>query len=434
MSIHKKFVFGVIVIILCLGLGTWIYDQKRTITLSLGVFSGSNWEVPETDSYELLDQAISEFEATHPNVRIVYESGIRKEQYEEWLAQKTMKEEQPDLYFVPSELFSTFVQNNSLQNLRSFITEDENFSLEDYYHTSLMEGDLDEQIYALPYESVPSLMFVNKTLLEQEGIAMPDQNWTWDDFYELCRAVTKDRNQDGTIDQFGYYGYTWQQAAYSNGVQLYDESTHEIRLDDERVIETIDFLRKCTALHDERVTSVAFDKGQVAFCPMYYSTYRTYMPYPWRVKKFSNFEWDIIPFPKGPQGTNTSQIDTLMIGMSTQSSHQRLAWEFMKYLSSDQNYQKKLTMSSQGISVLKSVMKDQEVMDALNAENPGNSQFEMSIIDTVMKQGIAIRKTKEYEQIMQSADAEIMNLLINDQDIENRLIVLEHQLNALLSK
>ena len=41
------------------------------------------------------------------------------------------------------------------------------------------------------------------------------------------------------------------------------------------------------------VTSAMFDEGQVAFEPMDYSDYRTYMPYPWRVKKFSGFDWEL---------------------------------------------------------------------------------------------------------------------------------------------
>ena len=29
-------------------------------------------------------------------------------------------------------------------------------------------------------------MFVNKTLLQKEGIKVPDNDWTWDDFYRIC--------------------------------------------------------------------------------------------------------------------------------------------------------------------------------------------------------------------------------------------------------
>ena len=42
-----------------------------------------------------------------------------------------------------------------------------------------------------------------------------------------------------------------------------------------------------------------FDEGRVAFRPMLFSEYRSYEPYPWRIKRSSNFEWDCIAMPSG---------------------------------------------------------------------------------------------------------------------------------------
>ena len=55
-------------------------------------------------------------------------------------------------------------------------------------------------------------MCVNKTLLESEGIAVPSGDWTWENFYNICAKVTRDTDGDGETDQFGCYGYTWQDA------------------------------------------------------------------------------------------------------------------------------------------------------------------------------------------------------------------------------
>lgn len=45
-------------------------------TLRVGIFYGSNWEVPGTVHYEILDQAIKKFESKYPNVKVEYEKGI----------------------------------------------------------------------------------------------------------------------------------------------------------------------------------------------------------------------------------------------------------------------------------------------------------------------------------------------------------------------
>lgn len=78
--------------------------------------------------------------------------------------------------------------------------KDESFSLEKYYASAYAYGSFEGVQYALPYECAPKLMFVNKTILEKEGIAMPENHWTWDDFYRICREVTKDTDGDGTSD------------------------------------------------------------------------------------------------------------------------------------------------------------------------------------------------------------------------------------------
>ena len=77
--------------------------------------------------------------------------------------------------------------------------------------------------YAVPYECVPTLMCINKSLLESEGITVPSGDWTWEDFYNICARVTRDTDGDGEIDQFGCCGYTWQDALTANGASLFTE-------------------------------------------------------------------------------------------------------------------------------------------------------------------------------------------------------------------
>ena len=89
-----------------------------------------------------------------------------------------------------------------------------------FFDTVLDIGKYHESQYALPYEVVPTLMFVNKTLLEQEGIEVPNENWTWSTMEQIVDQITKDKNGDGVIDQFGTYNYTWKEAVYSNGAEL----------------------------------------------------------------------------------------------------------------------------------------------------------------------------------------------------------------------
>lgn len=428
----RRYLYSVLFIAVLILSSLFLWLQSQPTVLRIGIMAGSQWDVYEGDSYTLLDQTIKSFEQSHPNVHVEYQSGIRPNEYEEWLSEAVLEDDLPDVFLIPSDIFSTMANTNALKGLNGLMDRDQSFSETAYYSNSLAAGKLNETYFALPYQSVPNLMFVNKTLLDEAGIAMPDNDWTWDDFYNICKALTQDRNGDGTIDQFGYYGYDWEDALYSNGVHIYDEENNTVDIHDERWVQALTFMRKLNLLHDEKVSSEQFDKGQVVFCPMNYSDYRTYMPYPWRVKKYANFEWDCLTMPQGPQGDTTSQIDTLLVGMSSHSKHASLAWEFMKALSYDETYQKQLVQQSPAVSVLKEVMRSEDIMEALKLDNPGESSFKLTVLDQIMENGVMVRKTKAYQDVLEKADTQIKVLLENDKDIENDLNLLQRQITTML--
>lgn len=424
-----------ILLLVVLGIGYISFMEQKTVTLRFGMFAGSNWDVPNGDSYKIIDDVIQRFEAKHPNVKVEYVSGIRKEDYSEWLSQQALKGTLPDVYMVRSDDLYTFSEIGMLQNLNSYIKKDKDFHVDDYFTPALASGKYNKNQYALPYESVPTLMYVNKTLLEKEGIALPNENWTWDDFYRISRAVTKDANHDGVLDQFGVYGYTWQNAVASNGAAIFKEDGTKTLLDNPKVYDAISFTRKLEELNKgQSVTSEMFDKGMVAFCPMRFSEYRTYKPYPWRVKKYTNFEWDCIPMPAGPQGDNVSQLDTLLMGINAKSSHKSLSWEFLKMLTYDTSTQQDIFRYSQGVSVLNDITGSKRVMEYLLKNAPGDSTFQMDFFNHTMENAIPNKKFTDYDQVISVADSEIRRVLGTDEDIQTAINALKTKLDLMLQK
>ena len=163
---------------------------QRQKVLTVGIYSGSYWGTPTGDSYQVLDDAIARFEADHPGLKVEYVSGIGTDAYSEWLTQQILLGREPDVYFVLPEDFNLLVSSGALENLDSMMDADADFDQAAYYGACLRAGQSDGRQYALPYESVPTMMFVNKTILEEHGIAVPNNDWTWDDFYRICAQVT----------------------------------------------------------------------------------------------------------------------------------------------------------------------------------------------------------------------------------------------------
>ena len=325
-----------------------IRNSKETV-LTLGVFSDSYWDVQSGYANKIIDDAISRFEAEHPDVKVQYESGIMKTDYSEWLSEQMMKGTEPDVFFVPEADFSTFAQINALKNLNELIKEDDSFNPDTFYRTAYEYGKFGGKQYALPIECAPNMMFVNKSILDREKIDLPAEDWTWDDFYRICRIVTRDTDGTGIIDQFGTVNYSWIDAFDANGVELFDETGKSCDFTVREIGDAIAFLEKLSALGSGNSLSERnFSQGNVVFQPMLFSEYRAYKSQEMSFKKYSGFEWDCVTMPAGPSGDNYSRLDTLSIAMSENTTQKEMAWEFMKLLTTDPQIQSEIFEYSAG--------------------------------------------------------------------------------------
>ena len=425
----KKRIWNVLLplLILCL-LGAGCFGKKETV-LTVGVYSGSYWNTPNANSYQILDEAIALFEEANPGVKVEYVSGIPAGDYSEWLAGQILMGTEPDVYFVLPEDFDILVASGALEALDGRITADPEFDTAAYYEPCLRSGQYEGKQYALPHESVPTILFVNKTLLEESGIPMPVGDWTWEDFYGICQQVT-----DVDRHQYGAYGYTWRDAMFSNGASLFSEDGRSCYLAEEKVVEAIQFSRRLQELNGGySVTARDFDVGRVAFCPMLYSEYRAYQPYPWRVKKYSAFAWDCVTMPAGPSGANISQLHTTMLGISSRSRHEDLAWEFCKLLSADEQVQRRLYTQSHGISPLRAVAEDPQLLQQIHHDIPEGSGFSPEMIHHIMSNAVVVPQFDAYSQAMSMVETAIWESA-DSQLGQSGMLVAESEINVFLNK
>ena len=291
---HKK-------VLACLGtitaaaviVGALIANYQRETVLEFGMFTGSNWNVASANSFISFDKAIARFEKEHPGVKIHYYSGISKDDYSEWFSRKLLAGKEPDVFMILGTDFNQFSSMGVMKNLDELMEQDSDFEKENYYSSAFRTGQYGEMQYALPYETVPTLMFVNKTLLAKEGIAMPNPDWNWDAMYNICRKVTRDTDGDGALDQFGCYNYGWMDAVYSDDGEIFEKDGKESHFTEDKVVEAIQFVRRLNELYQgQKVTQEDFNAGNVVFMPLTFAEYRTYKTYPYKIKRYTNFQWD----------------------------------------------------------------------------------------------------------------------------------------------
>lgn len=173
-------------------------------------------------SYAYLDEVIARFEAEHPGVKVTYQSGIRKTDYPEWLAGRALAGEMPDVILIPQDDFNLYAGLGAL------------LPLDDLAKRMLPSRSTTSPPRRWPPPAAPTAAVSTRYgrmhaapdvrqphAARARGHPVPQDDWTWDDFLAICRKVTRDTDGDGRLDQFGVYGYTWQDAVITSGASLF---------------------------------------------------------------------------------------------------------------------------------------------------------------------------------------------------------------------
>lgn len=401
----------------------------RNKTVTIGLFSDSYWEVQNGYSYRVLDDAIKLFEKQNPGIKVEYTSGILKEDYSEWLSGQLLSENAPDVFYVLADDFNNFAEIGVLADLSLFIEHDKDFNKKAFYSSAYAYGQYDGSQYGLPYECAPKLMFVNKSILDKEGIEVPDEKWTWDDFYSICENVTKDTDGNGTVDQFGVIGYTWEEAFESEGIKLFNQKGTKCDFTDDKIGKALSFIERLESINmGYNADSKDFDLGNVVFQPMSFSTYRAYKPYPLRVKKYTSFEWECIPMPAGPDGDNISTLDTLLIGMNKKSRNKDAAWDLIKTLTYNTKIQSEIFDYSEGVSVLKEVTESEQTLGQLVN---GNS-FSLAVLSNAVEEAVVVPRFRYYDEAISEVAQAVKAIIDGDYNISTGQIIWNRKINKYL--
>lgn len=417
---------SVVVIAIIAGMCFWQYQtshEKKTLTI--GLYTSSSWDVPNGHQYHVIDYAIKKFKKEHPEIKVKYEGGIQQEDYRNWLSEKIIENKTPDLLIVPNQDFNSLASEGAFKCLNSMMQKD-HLSPKIFYKSTLKAGQYNNQQLALPYEANPTLMVMNKTLLQKLRIALPTKNWTPKQFYELCHQVVYSTKKKK------YYGitmnYTWQDAQLAYGNQLFNKDDNNVELTTDKSRKAFSLIENLT--NDQpsyNVTSRLFDKGRVAFMPLGLAQYRTYTSYPFHITRDNSFLWECTKMP-GNKDAQATPMETTMFAISSKSKNPTGAWEFMKLLCTDKNIQQEVMKTNMGTSVLPSVVASKDAQKILDKKVINYHNLTTKKLDMIMKDGAILPKFKDYNNKLEGLDYKIQNALKSG-NLETRLFNIQLQVN-----
>lgn len=294
-------------------------------------------------------------------------------------------------------------------------------------------GAIDGKYYFAPRDLSHMVVFANKTILDQEGIPLPQDGWTWEDFVNISKQVTKKNDAGETIQWGAQTQVNWipqfEAMALGWGGDYLNRDTMEVQFSDPKVIEgfkaSLDLIKDGYAINNfKQYPADMFMEGKVAF--MF-----GVKPHENAVNdagKAKGFEWDVVPFPKQPVryavGSGTSGY-----AVNSKSKVKEEAEDFVAMLLTDDAHK---AFGSVGLAVplLKSLEKD-PYWRGKPVEGKNDDAFTIHPESDVGRDTDVLIPTKAGQKVTELISDAFSKYIDGKASLEDSLKAADEQINAL---
>lgn len=352
------------------------------------------------DEKKAYETAIGAFEEDNPDVKVNV-IATDADQYATKLQAAIAGNDIPDVFYVEQGDVMAYADNGVLMDITEEVENSEfdlsnvwEYGVDSYRYDGTNVGS--GNVYGLPKDVGPFALGYNKAMFEEAGIELPDVDdpYTWDEFVDVSKQLTKDNDGDGESDQWATgFNVNWSLHSYvwSNGADYLNEDKTKVTVDTPKFAEA---LQEFADLQNEHnlTPSVAqaqtldtyqrWMNGEIAFFPVG----------PWDMSTYEglDFEYDLMPWPAGKTGESATYIGSLGIGVSDKTEHKEDAIELAKYLSTSEEGQQKLIDAAIQIPNLIDVA---ETWASDTESRPSNKQ---EFLDIVGEYGRALPAARTY--------------------------------------
>lgn len=330
--------------------------QKDTGNKVLRVLNWGN-----TEEEKIANEAIARFNENNPDVEVKqtcvpvtsWSDFIQK-----WITMSTSGEA-PDVINIGLEAVQMAVSNDLLMPLDEIVSEDQDLSkVKEEYAPVLLDGfSVDDNLYGLPNGTQTMVMYYNKTMFDEAGLEYPKDGWTWDEFYEDAKKLTK---SDGSVYGFGLSSSYFQLTPWwsTNNTALVDENQNPA-LNSKKMVESVEFLDK---LVKEKVTPdpissdvyTMFSSKQLAMVGAGRWVLNT-----WQDAGLTNADFDCVQWPVNEKEGSVFGGAAWCISKNTENKE--LSIELLKSLVSEETL-KAVAAGGQQVPPTESLATDTEIM------------------------------------------------------------------------
>lgn len=375
-TIGKALLIGLVA---CLLLGGCGKAQKKQV--SLMVFG----EPAELAAYQALVDA---FRSEYPDIEVELRHVASQGDYQKQLVTAFSAGAQPDVMLLNHRRVAQFAAQGGLEPLGSYLEKSEALDAADFYAQAIEAFEWDGQTWCIPQNISSLTVYYNRSLFDAAGVPYPIEGWSWDDFVQAARALTRDLDGDGTIDQYGVgldvglmrlAPFIWQ-----NGGELLDDEANPTRLalDSPEALAAFQWfvdlqvqeqVAPDAAAEQAESSENRFMNGRLA---MYLNSRRGVPTY----RTVEGLDWDVAPLPQGVQVAGILHSDGYCL--SARAKDKESAWTLIEFANSVEG-QKLMAGTGRTVPSLRQVA---ESADFLNPDQqPAHSQVFLDAIPTLRR-------------------------------------------------
>ncbi|HEY4383389.1 MAG TPA: extracellular solute-binding protein, partial [Ktedonobacteraceae bacterium] len=137
---------------------------------------------------------------TYPNITVNLETTAFNPYWDK-LQTELASNTQADIISMQGLRMPAFAARQALQPLQPYIDKDKNINIDDFYQPMREMMSFKNQLYGLPYDIGPIVLYYNSDLFKAKGVAIPSATtpMTWDEFRDTALKLT-----DAKKHQYGY--------------------------------------------------------------------------------------------------------------------------------------------------------------------------------------------------------------------------------------
>jgi multiple sugar transport system substrate-binding protein len=296
------------------------------VTLNYFTFSAA------PDHLKDLQNIIDAFEKKHPDIHINVQTASYNDYFTK-LQTQIASGQAPDTFELNYENFVTYASSKKLLNLSKIARGDKSFNAGVYYPRAYQVFRLKGTQYGLPETFSVVLLFYNKDLFRQAGVALPKTTWTWKD--ELAAAKRLTIGSKGVFGDFQpVQFFEFYKVLAQNGGTFFNASQTKATFDSARGIAALNWLLSKMSPNGVMPTkeqmgglddTAMFKAGKLA---MWHNGI-------WQFSglKEAPFGWDVIVEPGNTQKAHHFFANAV-VG-SAKTKHPREVWTWLRYFTSN---------------------------------------------------------------------------------------------------